>query len=313
MSKNKNTNKSETMNNQVEETAMEITTAETVETTETTRLAQAIADYRDGKTTLGDATKASGETAINFRIALHKAGVEVTQGRARSWDKQEAIDLLDGGFNATEVAEKLGVSVTSIYAGLRGVYEFSGNSKGSAPAFDAKDVEKMAKVYAEGASLNEVAEQFNTTAATVGKYFKAHGVETRPKGRPVLEIDEKAAATAVKMRKEGTATYLIIMETGLTAGQLAKLFREKGLVKRRQSASNEESTPEVAPEPEVVEDASEEVVEASTDEVSDEAAVDPLEALTVKGLQALLEEHGVEFDKRKSRKAELVELARAIG
>lgn len=284
---------------------MEATTTETVETTETTRLEQAIADYRDGKMTLGDATKASGETAINFRIALHKAGVEVTQGRARSWDKQEAIDLLDGGFSAAEVAEKLGVSVTSIYAGLRGVYEFSGNTRGSAPAFDAKDVKKMAKAYAEGASLNEVAEQFNTTAATVGKYFKAHGVETRPKGRPVLEIDEEAAAKAVEMRKEGTATYLIIMETGLTAGQLAKLFREEGLVKRRQSATETEDAPEVASEPEVAEGASEEVVEGETP--------DPLEALTVKGLQALLEEHGVEFDKRKSRKAELVELARAIG
>jgi DNA invertase Pin-like site-specific DNA recombinase len=140
--------------------------------------------------------------------------------------KQEIIDMYKQGKSGLEIAKELKHGKNHVYRILKesGVVIEDYRNK-----FSPEVELEICNKYKEGASLNRLAEEYDSQAATISYILDRHGVEKRPVGKTSRKLSTDQIALVAKEWAEGKSQKEIATSLEMDQRTLSTIMKLNGI------------------------------------------------------------------------------------
>ena len=143
-------------------------------------------------------------------------------------ERRQMADLYADGYTQTEIARQFGCGEPTVRQSLR-QFGVKIRPRGGGRELTPKDHRRMAKMYNDGMTQQDIIKEFQCSKKTVINILRKQGVELRPTGCRFTPKQCRAIAT---LYKKGVSQDIIAKQFGTDEKTIARTLRRSGIAIR---------------------------------------------------------------------------------
>jgi transposase len=159
--------------------------------------------------------------------------------------REKILSLYEAGYGAPTIAQKIGISQTSVYrwlhrSGIVPKANLPVRHKRWLVVFTEEQDKEIARLYKEGRSLSQIVQQFGHCISAVRNALVRQGISINSRGNHFRKFSEEEVSDIVSLYQLGWSQTKIGEKYGADQTIISKLLRNAGIVpvKRRLEGVN---------------------------------------------------------------------------